>query len=111
MDRATAETKAQALFDTLKLKQEAYYALKGRYWQGLAHGQRTHDYNEGWADMAVTRPTDVSAAVNVYRAPQGWGWELAVTIVDGSNTYHRCINHGPETWRAHRWQEVQKDAT
>jgi len=89
--------------------QAANMAAYGRYMQYLRLSP---------ADASPACPNDQAACpvlgvppvrnadfvVNVYLAPDGWGYEVVgIYTATTSVVYTRTLNHGPETHRAHDW--------
>lgn len=116
------QTFAQSILNDFTTRQEAYRASRGRYWQGIKTPAltplagapvapdltlRPTDQAESWAAAGVPLPAQVEASirVDVYQGPGGWGYVICLTIRTAvAETWHRCFNVGPETWRTHTWQ-------
>ncbi len=108
-------------------QQEAYLAATSRYWQGLeTHsvipadgaatapdlaGQTPTDLPISWLDMRGL-PPEMSAALrcDAYAGPQGKGYVLTASVEIEGVLYERAINVGPETSRAHEWEERPTDS-
>lgn len=105
--------------------QADYYAMTGRYFQGLQthfsipDGESVGDYPGGW----FTHPTDqqyrwddfkglkfdrlnYSARIDVYSGPEGDGWVMCVQVDIKKNAYEKCRNYGPEALRGHDWESI-----
>ena len=118
-------TLATALLADFATRQETYRTNRGRYWQGIRTPVvvpltpatvapnltlRPTDQAESWADAGVVLPAqvEVSIQVDVYQAPGGHGFVVCVFIrMSATETWMRCYNVGPETWRTHDWQQIR----
>ena len=122
--QTTIETELAALITELALKQPAYFAANGRYWQGA----RTHaippadgllaapnlnakpsDQTDSWATLGITLPALTSAAytVHAYNTPAGPGYVIHADVLV-SGVYHRkSVNVGPATWFTQTWRTAK----
>ncbi|MCL5264906.1 MAG: hypothetical protein M1343_06910 [Chloroflexi bacterium] len=124
---ADKETKANNVLGSLLLGlttvQASYQHQHGRFWQGL----RTHavtpadgkaatpdttrkptDEAEDWVAAGVALPASMEVAIRVdtYEGPEGQGYVVIGEIEIGSRLLRRCVNVGPEVYRAHDWVDV-----
>ena len=122
--RAQVQSAAEDLRATLgpiiQSRQDAFFAARGRYWQGI----RTHaalpvdgvdaapdpdahptDQPETWADVGITLPAACafSLEIHAYDGPGGHGYVVIATFRYGGNTWSRTWNVGPEPYRAALW--------
>lgn len=117
---AKADTILADLKAALAPIQADYFALKGRYWQGLqtplaipkdggeATPEKAHhptDQAETWEDIAVPFPSalPIAVEVHVYDGPSGHGYILLGKVELAGKRWMRAINVGPETWRTREW--------
>ena len=111
-------------------KQNDFYALKGRYFQGkwthtgdvtqtdvldgdtLADALANHptDQLEDWRELVGTAldslPFPARLKLDVYDGPHGIGWQAVLDVMYNGNRYRRVQNVGPETWRTKNWTNV-----
>ena len=120
------ERKANEQIDTflvmLRAAQDDYHAVYGTYLQLLpSHmvppkgGQETapdalqrkpSDRLHAWDRVGAPVKSLVALSVNYYGGPLGDGYELVSQIRVADRLWQRRLNAGPETWRAHDWQDV-----
>lgn len=113
------------LADPMPVIQEAFYAVYGRYWQGLStHAvipqsgataapsldRKPSDQEESWATFGLALPAQMEGAlsVDVYETKAGHGYIInAEVMVDGIH-YRRAVNYGPEPARQHDWKPFKR---
>jgi hypothetical protein len=121
--RTAVDAKLAELWPVVQTKQAAYLASRGRYWQGIRTiaGNPPEDaaevavnlaakpsyQAESWADFAIGLPATLgfSLRIDTYSGPQGKGYVGTVEAMKNGVIYDRAANVGPETWRAHPWQQ------
>lgn len=126
--RDAADAKLATLWTAhIAPKQAAYFAARGRYWQGLVTSEipedgaeavanytsRPTDQVETWADIfgaALGASLPVALAVDVYEGPQGHGFIARVWIRYAGTIYTKAQNHGPESWRTANWAIFDPEA-
>ena len=132
VNRADTLALVDAAWDALEpdfiTAQKDYYAMTGRYFQGL----RSHrgdvpdadsggDYPSGW----LTHPTDQQYRwsdfglklekmefeiwIDVYDGPEGPGWVACVNVYTKKEYWQKCRNYGPEALRSHDWELVTSE--
>ena len=119
--RIQADVAIAAFLPILATKQAAYFTRTGgrTYWQGLETHvtiptggtassptltRHPHDQLESWADEEYVVPSQsFSYAVNVYRGPNGHGYELVTQFLDAGGRWQRTVNVGLETDREQDW--------
>jgi len=130
-----ASNRFDTLWDNVLLPEELdWYANRGVYAQCLftqvnpstlpGHGQakqempvtnvapydhpgQTCELIFGPGNIAVSLP--FSLAVGIYETPSdGWGFWAEIWLEYDGDTYTMAKNHGPETGRAHDWQQVEE---
>lgn len=124
--RAAIDAELAPLWTALQAAQATYAANHGgRYWQGKrllsttpADGvdappdqasSHPHYQAETWTDLlGGSVPSSLAASVWVdqYHGPLGRGYTATVEGTLGANTWQRCVQVGPETWRAFGWTQV-----
>lgn len=127
--RQKADDWLTAKWPTLVARQDAYFAAKGRYWQGIRtpnaipqDGADTAPVTnlkpayqaEDWADVGLTAAVlgtlPMRLRIDQYDGPSGRGWVATATVVvtsgAGAGTYVRSRQVGPETWRTQAWTKV-----
>ena len=118
--QTTIETELAALITDLALKQPAYFAIHGRYWQSA----RTHttppsdgiptatnltrrptDETQSWADLGIVLPALTSAAytVHTYRTRAGHGYVIHADVIISGVHHRKSVNVGPATWLTQTW--------
>ena len=120
--QSAIDTELAALISALALKQPAYLAANGRYWQG----PRTHttppsdgllatpnlktkptDQIDSWETMAITLPALTSAAyaVHGYNSPKGPGYVIHADVLISGIWHRKSVNVvGPATWLTQTWR-------
>lgn len=104
--------------------QPGYLATHRRYWQGIrSHAitpkdgakaapdkkRKPTDQAEDWtaANIALPASMEIAVTVNVYQTPRnGWGYEVMGEIEIGGRLWRRCVNIGPEKYRAADWRDA-----
>ncbi len=122
---AQINAKLQRIALSVAIRQAAYLAARGRYWQGI----RTHlvppadgtlaatdpnvhptDQTETWADLGIDLdPTlEVMLEVDAYVSTGGQGYVFRATIrmQGGLETWQRAQNFGPDGLRTHGWRRI-----
>ena len=119
--QTTIETELAALISELALKQPAYFAANGRYWQG----SRTHavppadgllaapnkntkptDQSDSWATLGIALPALTSAAytVHAYNTRAGHGYAIHADVLISGIWHRKSVNVvGPATWLTKTW--------
>lgn len=118
------DTHAPRVIEYITFRQDVYHTRNGRYWQGLkmhttTPGQAAEvypdrflvaptDQRSSWGDIRFLpfSPMNYTLKMDVYNGEQGDGWVLCLQIVWGGVNREKCWQDGPETWRAHDWQEI-----
>lgn len=128
MTPAEARTKINnwltARWPTVVARQDAHFALYGRYFQGLithtalpADGEDAlpdllnrapHYQTETWLvfNALTALPIPCAVTIDAYHGPQGQGWVATVRGRLNGITWERSQNVGPETWRTESWHQV-----
>ena len=119
--RVQADAAIATFLPILAAKQAAYFTRTGRrtYWQGLETHvttptggtataptltRRPTDQAESWSDESYSIPSrSFSFQVNVYRGPNGHGYELVCQFLDAGGRWVRVINIGLEIDREQPW--------
>jgi len=114
------EQAIQDLASSVAVKQAAFYAANGRYWQGATTPTDTPRFDaptapkaterisseaKSYSDLGIKIPTrtPIRFSVDTYNGPQGHGYTVAAMTKDGDDMYFRVINVGPETGREQDW--------
>jgi hypothetical protein len=118
--QSAIETELAALITELALKQPAYFAAKGRYWQGA----RTHavppsdgllaapnikvkptDETDTWETLGIVLPALTSAAytVHAYQTRAGHGYVIHADVIISGVHHRKSVNVGPATWLTQTW--------
>ena len=108
------------LVGQLATLQPAYFAARGRYWQGT----RTHtiipidgtatapnrnskptDQTDTWQTFGITLPGTIEASlsVSVYQSRAGHGYVIHADVISSGVHHRRSVNIGPDVWRTHTW--------
>lgn len=110
-------------------RQAAYFAVHGRYWQGLAfnalpanannanpgiaetacdHTKKPSDQAHDWsaAGVAAGSTWPAQLRVDVYSGPLGHGYVCVARVRWNGSVYERSHNMGPETFRTQDWHLV-----
>lgn len=116
-------------------RQDAFFAARGRYWQGLRtfaltalpnnpqDGSSTvlevtplrtvhpTDQAETWDDVGINLGTTIPCAlqIDVYDGPLGKGYVGTVWAMWDGDVYSRAQNRGPETWRTDDWRRLTSE--
>lgn len=118
-----------ARWDSLVLMQDGYASTRGgRFFQGISThdtpvtdgdarqpnmDRKPTDQAETWRAVGAAPlfppDMDASIAIDVYEGPLGWGWIVRAEMEHESVVYAKAWANGPETWRAHGWQEVTSE--
>jgi len=119
--KAKIDGRLSLMLTHLEARQDAYFASKGRYWQGI----RTHavlpkseleeetppdptrkptDQAEDWNDAGIVLPANMPMAlvIDVYEGSLGHGWSTRVEVEYQDRIFARSKAYGPEA--AHRTQ-------
>ena len=119
--QSTIDSELAVLISGLALKQPAYLAANGRYWQGA----RTHavppsdgllaapnlktkptDQTDSWETIGITLPALTSAAytVHAYNSPKGQGYVIHADVLISGVWHRKSVNVvGPATWLTRTW--------
>lgn len=104
-----------------RARQDAYFAVHGRYWQGIrwvvpvegADGdvdftRHPTDQAATWTDFGWTLPASLKFAlsIDVYNGPQGHGWSATAYVVLGSRVYGRTWHGDGAENRAAGWRDM-----
>lgn len=119
---AAVDAKLADAWGVIQTRQEAYYAVNGRYWQGLrTHAAVPIDGAEATPDIGTRTPRDqgspwplairtaslpMALQVHCYDGPAGQGYQAIVTVQIAGRTWMRSAQVGPETWRQHGWVDA-----
>jgi hypothetical protein len=121
--RDTVNSWLAARWPLLVERQEAYFTIHARYFQGLwthsvvpddgaeiAPDQRTSkpgDQQARWADFfSLPDVLPCALRIDVYEGDQGHGWTATVRVRVAGTIYQRIAHVGPQTWRVQNWDTV-----
>jgi hypothetical protein len=121
--RIRLEDVVDALKTKVVSRQNTYFAVHGRYWQGarilsvtpdgtetaVDGTRKPSDQNENWSDfLGVDLPATLPVALRIdtYDGPQGKGYTVTAEVTYNAKTWARTWNVGPETWRAVAWHQI-----
>ncbi len=123
--QSTIDTELAALISALALKQPAYFAANGRYWQGArtlttppsdgllaAPNLKTKptDQTDSWETLGITLPALTSAAytVHAYDSPKGRGYLIHADVLISGIWHRKSVNvTGPATWLTQTWRTAK----
>jgi hypothetical protein len=119
--RDDIDTRLAALWSQIQTRQAAYFAARGRYFQGLRthatvpadgtpevpdrFGDRPTDQAESWNDVALTPgPAPFALELHAYRGPEGPGFLAIVAVRILGTLFRRRKDSGAQPWRDTGWQ-------
>jgi hypothetical protein len=129
--RTRVDNWLEARWPTVQSRQEAYYAVHSKYWQGLRcmaaePNHTTAQFNDAVSDLLNGKPTDQAETwldflaeisgvaipavfvMDTYQSPGGHGYVAHVYAAHNGTLYHRAQNVGPETGRTVAWHAVSE---
>lgn len=124
--KATVNSWLAARWPLLVERQEAYFTIHARYFQGLwTHRSAPDDGAETAPDQRTSKPDDQQAhwadfislpdvlpcalRIDMYESEQGHGWTATVLVRVAGTRYQRTAHMGPQTWRVQNWRSVSTE--
>lgn len=121
--RTQVDAALTSLWAAIQTHQTAFFAARGRFWQGLRTasvtpadgatvlpdvGSSKPSYEfQGWPAALIASALPMTIEIHQYKTPAGTcGYQAFVYVTINGVTHMRTQQVGPEAWRAQGWSVV-----